>query len=199
MSSVQHTSGPVRALAQGQLAFGLIALNCYVLGDERRVLSQRAIVRAITADQKNIEKAAGPKGTEKPAEPGRKDPTNIAELAGPKVRMAGDLSRDVFRLPDRFCTHLAEDPIAIILPGGGRCLARSAPFYTNLHQFLQDPVREVLADGLRFVEMIIDQVGSVDEFWRRCEAHFLKKPLQLSLVVGGGKSKLSAHRAVGPA
>lgn len=53
---------------------------------------------------------------------------------------------------------------------------------SNLHQWLTEQARTKFAQHLSMIEYTAFLSTSVDEFWKRLEAYYLKRPLQLPLM-----------------
>lgn len=54
-------------------------------------------------------------------------------------------------------------------------------FGSNHHQFVSDQVRPLMRDDLEVIYVLARTSQSAADFWRRCEYHFKRSPMQLGL------------------
>jgi hypothetical protein len=68
------------------------------------------------------------------------------------------------------------------IAAGLKALNPEPRFGSNHHQFISDEVRPLMRDDLEVIYVLARTSGSAADFWRRCEYHFKRTPLQLGLA-----------------
>lgn len=131
------TSTKMRAVATGVLSLGGIDLDCYVLEDGRRVVSQRAIVRLLTSD---------------------KD--------GKGGRGSGGLGGYLERLPKEFNTLEAVTTLVRFDAPGGTVIGRDAQFVVDMCKAYKAALRAGALHPMQAhiaakADMIIDALAGV--------------------------------------
>lgn len=194
-----------RAVAAGKLPIGNITLDCYVLDDEIRVISQRGIGKQANAILRSlagvgiaalIDEATGYQAVRKDNALRRifdrllhREADVWEMLWTPDV--VGSLCK-VFHVPyegkgfPKVLANVAGEVYSIVLGATVhdevRRLNPDRPDRDKHHQFFKGELRQIAREDLSMVKAIADQSMNKSDFWARMRRHFRGDPLQLGLA-----------------